>query len=150
MIVVEQARQHLAVAAVSTDLFDSHGLNLPKILSDGQRRDIREFYRQDAHPIWTTPPPHGQLDKPTLLQLQEQRASRHVFELTRCIAPIPLRRQLPGHAPTAPLRMLIKKLANLAQPRRINHPALNRHGFRHEPNCERSKLRSPAKNLSTP
>jgi len=120
MMFVKQASQRLAVVAISTDLLDSHWLQLLQPLSDRQRVDDFGQVWQDAHPVWAAPPARWQLDEPALLQLQEQGAGSHVFELTHSITPMPLQSQLPGQAPAAPLRMLIKKMANLAQSGRID------------------------------
>ena len=63
-------------------------------LDVGQLRLNQAASRCLAPAIAPAPQRRRQLDEPTGLELQQQRARGHVFELARLIAPLPLLRQV--------------------------------------------------------
>ena len=70
----------------------------------------------------------------SLLQLEQQGAGGHVFQLPRRIAPIPVGRQLDTDPAATPIRMRVQKLKHVGQFRGTNLPALNDDTIRHAPN----------------
>ena len=99
------------------------------------------------HPIDGRRPPQWQFNPTSLLQLQQQGAGGHIFELADPIAPLPTTRQFSAQSPAAPIRMLRQQLPNLFHLVRPNSAALNDTlCFAHAPQPDRGGSRSPEKN----
>ena len=77
------------------------------------------------------------------LQLEEQRARGHVFELARQGAPVPERGQVPTEPVAAPLGMLGQETSHLGQLQRADRAALNQKGLGHVPQYDTEGCRSP-------
>ena len=80
------------------------------------------------------------------LQLEEQSAGGHIFELPGRVAPVPQAGQMLADPPTTPVAMIRQQRTDLRQLRRANETALNDARFKHGREYGGEKGRSPEQN----
>jgi len=93
-------------------------------ISHGRQATAPVLRRLPEHHV--PEPVRGDLaNRATLMQLEQQRPCRHVFELANSVAPIPTGSQLHRQTPTAPARMPAHPVAELLQPGSVQPAALH-------------------------
>ena len=92
-----------------------------------------------AHAIGGNLPAGWQGNQSPLRQLPQQRSRRHVLQLSRPVAPVPARGQLPGQTPAAPVGILSQPLADALQVHRTQATALDNQVPSHAPNLTKPK-----------
>ena len=146
MVVHEQTRELrlLACLALQADFFNAKGLQLHQREADLRACLLAKEVRLDRRPtglaIDRRPATRRQSDPSAPFELEQQRARRHVLELTRRIIPIPEPRQLLADPASVPLRIPRNQRTHLLDLLLADVASLNDAGCEHFPDVA---LRNP-------
>src|ERR1019366_3071639 len=107
---------------------------------------VLPVHRTTPHPIGGNLAAWRQGNEAALVQLEQERARRHVLQLPRSVAPIPVRRQRLRQTSATPPRILPQPLTEPLQVQFPHRPALHHATFAHGRESKPGKNRSPVQN----
>ena len=137
MKLIQGGAQFLARVGVLTNFLQLQPAQIPQPTAPQGLISHPRAHRTLSHAIDGALSPGGQLNMTTLLQFDQQRATGHVFDLARRVAPVPLFTQRLGQSPPAPAGMVGEELADESQFGETQPTALE--GDRHAPKMPEAK-----------